>query len=118
MLIENTKLVILFNKYIRNREDITEGNSISPNFFIQGVIKDINDYDTNGLVQNIEKGTEKNAHFKERLFDRDTLFINYYEINFLFVLNSYTNYSPDKILETRQLFKNTFKTHFRSYFKN
>lgn len=118
LLQENAKIPSLINKNIRYRDDITEGYSISPNFFIQGVIKDINDYDTNGLVQNIEKGTEKNAHFKERLFDRDTLFINYYEINFLFVLNSYTNYSADKTLETRQLFKNTFKTHFRAYFKN
>ncbi|MHA6697756.1 hypothetical protein [Chryseobacterium sp. A321] len=118
LLQEDAKIPSLINKNIRYRDDITEGYSISPNFFIQGIIKDINDYDTNSLVQNIEKGTEKNAHFKERLFDRDTLFINYYEINFLFVLNSYTNYSPDKILETRQLFKNTFKTHFRAYFKN
>lgn len=118
LLQENAKIPSLINKSIRYRDDITEGYSISPNFFIQGVIKDVNDYDTNGLIQNIEKGIEKNAHFKERLFDRDTLFINYYEINFLFVLNSYTNYSADKILETRQLFKKTFKIHFRSYFKN
>lgn len=118
LLQENAEIRSLINKSIRYRDEITEGYSISPNFFVQGVINEMNDFDTNGLVQNIEKGTEKSAHFKERLFDRDTLFINYYEINFLFVLNSYTNYSTDKILETRQVFKNIFKTHFKSYFKN
>ena len=118
LLQENARIPSLINKNIIYRDEITEGYSISPNFFIQGIIKSIHDFDTHGLVQNIEKGTEKNAHFKERLFDRDTLFINYYEINFLFVLNSYTNYSADRISETRQLFRNTFKTHFISYFKN
>lgn len=118
LLQENNKLPSLINKDIRYRDEITEGYSISPNFFIQGVIKDINDFDVNGLIQNAEKGTEKNAHFKERLFDRDTLFINYYEINFLFVLNSYINFSNQKILETRNIFKNIFKNHFKSYFKN
>lgn len=118
LLHENIKIPSLINKNIRYRDEVTEGYSISPNFFIQGVIKNINDFENHTLIQNIEKGTEKSAHFKERLFDRDTLFINYYEINFLFVLNAYTNYSQDNIIEIRNTFKNIFKTHFKSYFKN
>lgn len=118
LLHENIKIPSLINKNIRYRDEVTEGYSISPNFFIQGVIKNINDFENHSLIQNIEKGTEKSAHFKERLFDRDTLFIYYYEINFLFVLNAYTNYSQDNIIEIRKTFKNIFKTHFKSYFKN
>ncbi|MDF2552856.1 MAG: hypothetical protein K0R77_2131 [Chryseobacterium sp.] len=118
LLHENAKIPSLINKNIRYRDELTEGYSISPNFFIQGIIKDINDFDTHGLAQNINKGTEKNAHFKERLFDRDTLFINYYEINFLFVLNAYTNFSSSNIIELRNYFKTEFKRHFISYFKN
>jgi hypothetical protein len=118
LLHENIKIPSLINKNIRYRDEVTEGYSISPNFFIQGVIKNINDFENHTLIQNIEKGTEKSAHFKERLFDRDTLFINYYEINFLFVLNAYTNYSQDNVIEIRKTFKNIFKTHFKSYFKN
>lgn len=118
LLHENIKIPSLINKNIRYRDEVTEGYSISPNFFIQGVIKKINDFENHTLIQNIEKGTEKSAHFKERLFDRDTLFINYYEINFLFVLNAYTNYSQDNVIEIRKTFKNIFKTHFKSYFKN
>lgn len=118
LLHENIKIPSLINKNIRYRDEVTEGYSISPNFFIQGVIKNINDFENHTLIQNIEKGTEKSAHFKERLFDRDTLFINYYEINFLFVLNAYTNYSQDNVIEIRKTFKNIFKKHFKSYFKN
>lgn len=118
LLHENVKIPSLINKNIRYRDEVTEGYSISPNFFIQGVIKNINDFENHTLIQNIEKGTEKSAHFKERLFDRDTLFINYYEINFLFVLNAYTNYSQDNVIEIRKTFKNIFKKHFKSYFKN
>lgn len=118
LLHENAQIPSLIQKTIRYRDEITEGYSISPNFFIQGIIRDINDFDNDNLVLNKHKGTEKSAHFKERLFDRDTLFVKYYEINFLYVLNAYTNFSPNHISEIRLLFKNKFKEHFRLYFKN
>lgn len=118
LLHEKAKMPSVIRKKIRYRDEVTEGYSISPNFFIQGIISDFNDFDNPHLIQNKEKGTEKNAHFKERLFDRDTLFVNYYEINFLFVLNAYSNYSESKILELRSEFKEMFKAHFKSYFRN
>lgn len=57
------------------------------------------------------------SHFAERLFDRDTLFIKYYEINFLFVLNAYSNFSEDLIKEIRNKFKISSNQHFKTYFK-
>src|SRR5690606_27599024 len=93
-----------------------EGYSISPNFFIQGVIKNYNDFDSIDLYPIPNKDIEQNSHFEERLFDRDTLFIKYYEINFLFVLNAYSNFSEDKIKEIRNNFKVSSNQHFKKYF--
>lgn len=106
----------LINKSIRYRDEITEGYSISPNFFIQGVIKNYNDFDSIDLYPIPNKDIEQNSHFEERLFDRDTLFIKYYEINFLFVLNAYSNFSEDKIKEIRNNFKVSSNQHFKKYF--
>lgn len=116
ILNDNDSIPSLINKTLRYRDDITEGYSISPNFFIQGVIKDYSDFDSIHLNPIPEKPIEQNSHFEERLFDRDTLFVKYYEINFLFVLNAYSNFSEDKIKEIRNNFKVSSNQHFKKYF--
>lgn len=118
LLLEKATMPSVIKKNIRYRDNITDGYNISPNFFIQGIISDYKNFDNPYLSQNKDKNTQKSSHFKERLFDRDTLFVNYYEINFLFVLNAYSNFSDSKILELRNEFKLIFKTHFKTYFKN
>lgn len=117
ILNDDDSIPSLINKTIRYRDEITEGYSVSPNFFIQGVIKDYNDFESIGLYPIQNKDIEQNSHFEERLFDRDTLFIKYYEINFLFVLNAYSNFSEDMIKEFRNKFKVTSNQHFKTYFK-
>jgi hypothetical protein len=114
----NDSIPSVINKNIRYRDDVTEGYSISPNFFIQGIIKDYNDFESLGLNPIPNKKIEGNSHFEERLFDRDTLFIKYYNINFLFVLNAYTNFSNEKVDEIRNNFKIKSRNHFEDYFKN
>jgi hypothetical protein len=114
----NDSIPSLINKNIRYRDDITEGYSISPNFFIQGIIKDYNDFESLGLNPIPNKKIEGNSHFEERLFDRDTLFIKYYNINFLFVLYAYTNFSNLKLNEIRNNFKIKSRNNFEDYFKN
>lgn len=74
--------------YLRYRDEITEGYNITPNFFIRGVINPDNiSYEeeirtTDGILQ-------LNKHFFNRLFDRDTLILKEYDINFLYVLSVY-----------------------------
>lgn len=116
ILNNNDSIPSLINKTLRYRDDITEGYSISPNFFIQGIIKDYSDFDSIHLNPIPEKPIEQNSHFEERLFDRDTLFVKYYEINFLFVLNAYSNFSEDKIKEIRNNFKVSSNQHFKKFF--
>ncbi|WP_308746298.1 restriction endonuclease [uncultured Bacteroides sp.] len=106
----------LFNKDnlpigIRYRDPLTEGYNITPNFFICAFVDPNFDFFKDGL--NEEKGsntTEFQYHFEGRLFDRDTLLIQRYNINFLFVLYAYTSRSS--------LMKASFKNKARKQFRD
>lgn len=98
------------------RDKITEGYNISPNFFIYGYIDDINNYDTHSITK---KGKpDSSFHFKERLFDRDTLFVHQYKINFLYVLKAYTNFNESEINVFKDDVKSRFRKHFLKFFNN
>ncbi len=101
---------------IRYRDDITEGYNISPNFFIYGHLNDEKNFDDPLLKK--YKAVKKSFHFKDRIFDRDTLFVLQYRINFLFVLKSYTNINLNKINSFRSDTKNHFRNKFLSYFNS
>jgi hypothetical protein len=99
---------------IRYRDELTEGYNISPNFFIYGYISNLNDFD-NPLLQPY-KLPKKSFHFKERLFDRDTLFVHQYRINFLYVLKSYSSINIKVIDNFRKETKKKFRDNFIEYF--
>lgn len=81
-------------------DELSEGYNISPNFFIRGVVNPdhINyseqelepDRDSQGGIK-----VERRQHHANRLFDRDTLFVQKYNINFLYVLSAYATNSSD-----------------------
>jgi len=105
------------NNNIRYRDKVTEGYNITPNFFIQGVVTDIFDFDDDKLAIDFDKGIKHSYHFKERIFDRDSLFVNHYSINFLFVLKSYTNKSSFELEKYRVKIHKKFRNNFVSYLK-
>lgn len=79
------------NDYIPYRDDLTEGYNITPNFFISGVIDNKLDFNRTGL-EPLDNGKETDyasKQFPNRLFDRDTLILQRYNINFLYVLSRY-----------------------------
>lgn len=77
------------NNALLYRDDITEGYDITPNFFIRGDVDCDNiTYDKINLVPTKDKYFI-NRHFYNRLFDRDTLILKEYNINFLFVISTY-----------------------------
>ena len=84
----------IFNKrtegdVLRYRDELTEGYNPTPNFFIRGVVNpDTLSYHNSQLNQDKE-GRYFNYHFENRLFDRDTLLVLTYDINFLYVLSAY-----------------------------
>ena len=114
--IMNGKKETIDDVNIRYRDQITEGYNISPNFFIQGKIFEDMDFDKEMLnPPEAKKTPESSCHFENRLFDRDTLFVHYYDINFLFVLKSYSQINSIKLKEFRQKCKTKFRTTLIEY---
>ena len=91
---------------VRYRDPLTEGYNLTPNFFVRGYVKaeDLTDghacYSEDRLSQN-NQIIPANAHFKNRPFDRDTLVLQAYNINFLFVLASYVTNSDNESVKHR-----------------
>ncbi len=105
-----------YRKNLRYRDELTEGYNITPNFFIYGYINDYRDFD-NELLE--EKGEIiKSFHFEERLFDRDTLFVHQYKINFLYVLKAYSQFTNRKIESFRKNTKKRFRDNFVNFFND
>jgi hypothetical protein len=103
-----------YTENLRYRDDLTEGYNITPNFFIYGCISDYKNFDKTEL--NAKGNIVKSFHFENRLFDRDTLFVHQYKINFLYVLKSYTQFGNNSIekfrTETKKIIRNNFIDFF------
>ncbi|MBO7608503.1 MAG: LlaJI family restriction endonuclease [Paludibacteraceae bacterium] len=105
------KQVKMYQKY---RDEETEGYDIVPNFFISARIDQFNN---NGYSQsNVtpkEMQNGKKFHvsrqFENRLFDRDTILVAHYDVNFLYVI---AIYSRDNMSE-KESWKNKVREQFR-----
>ncbi|HLP64188.1 hypothetical protein [Flavobacterium sp.] len=104
-----------YKENIRYRDELTEGYNITPNFFIYGYIDKVNDFDEHHLIPKKEDPI-KSFHFEDRLFDRDTLFVHQYKINFLYVLKSYSTFNDTKIVDFRDKTKEEFRNKFVEFF--
>ena len=100
---------------LRYRDDLTEGYNPTPNFFISALVNDTLDFSDDGLKPRDMSRIPVNQHFAGRLFDRDTLLLQAYDINFLFVLNAYVAGSAAQRdsfrTGTRQVFRSQLVTH-------
>jgi hypothetical protein len=105
-----------YTENIRYRDELTEGYNITPNFFIYAYIDDYHDFDDSGLT--VKNNIQKSFHFEKRLFDRDTLFVHQYKVNFLFILKSYTHNGLKKIEQFRNTTKNMFRENFLTFFNS
>ena len=116
------------NTLMRYRDELTEGYSVTPNFFIRGEIpsykeeaqfqepyfRENPDPKNKDLIQkdDADLWNERNRHFENRLFDRDTLLLQVYNVNFLYVLKAFTS----KRSSLREEFKRTAREEFRKNF--
>lgn len=86
--------------YLPYRDKLTEGYNITPNFFISAKIEseETNErycYSADNLQpHDVDKNGEPKLrhrifHFENRLFDRDTLILSHYDINFLYLIALY-----------------------------
>ena len=78
-----------FREVPKLRDDETEGYNIIPNFFISATMEEDLSYRDN--IRPTEKKNKffTSEQFSNRLFDRDTLLVCHYDVNFLFVVSLY-----------------------------
>lgn len=96
------------DEYITYRDEKTEGYDITPNFFISAGINDDFNYADEDIIHRPNKDTIK-VHFDNRLFDRDTLLLSHYDVNFLYVITLYAN-SNDY---SKEVYRNKVRQIFR-----
>ena len=99
--------------YLIYRDEATEGYNITPNFFISGLLSKELSYKDAELEY--RRDEEPMMHFKNRLFDRDTLLLQHYDINFLFVLALYGGGNSGAKETFRDEARERFRKHFISY---
>lgn len=93
----------------RLRDDVTEGYNVIPNFFISATMdKDLSYRDDIHLTEKNKKYFTS-QQFPNRLFDRDTLLVSHYDVNFLFVVSLYAR--------NNQLQKKNWKVKVRKMFR-
>lgn len=85
------------DKILPLRDELTEGYNVVPNFFISAKMEpDLSKHDTIDLSQK-HKTSFSSLQFLNRLFDRDTLLVLHYDVNFLYVVTLYArNKSTEK----------------------
>lgn len=104
------------NPEVRLRDDLTEGYNIIPNFFISAAMKP-GDYRYNHseieLTQTGNKNPEIKFQFKDRLFDRDTMLLSRYNVNFLFVISLYARNRSSEKESWREEVRGKFREEIR-----
>ena len=96
--------------HVRLRDERTEGYEIIPNFFISAKLDENFKYDDDGIEKtDRKKNKHKNVQFMNRLFDRDTMLLFHYDVNFLYVLSLYAR---DNVSQ-----KAAWKTKIRQRFR-
>lgn len=98
-------------------KDVSEGYDIIPNFFIYGYLIDKADYKNIGLKLSSINDPEKliKFHWDDRVFDRDTLFVQHHNINFLYVLKAYTSKNTETINRISDEIKSYLKRSFINF---
>lgn len=101
---------------VKLRDDVTEGYNIIPNFFISAKLNEHFDYSDDGIEKTDRKHNKhKKMQFKNRLFDRDTLLLFHYDVNFLFVLSLYARDNAIQKAEWKEKVRNKFRQEIQNW---
>lgn len=101
---------------VRLRDDVTEGYNIIPNFFISAKLDMKFDYSNDGIDKtDRKKNKHKQVQFKNRLFDRDTLLLFHYDVNFLFVLSLYARDNISQKAKWKQEVRDKFRREIQEW---
>ena len=98
-----------FGNVPKLRDDVTEGYNVIPNFFISAKLDDNLSYQDRIEITDKQNTHFTNSQFKNRLFDRDTLLVCHYDVNFLHVVSLYAR--------NNNLQKQAWKSKVRKMFR-
>jgi len=101
---------------------VTEGYDVIPNFFISAFVYDDHKYNARENIhkhnKNDEHCTKVSYQFPDRLFDRDTLFLSQYDVNFLYVLYLYARNKSNEKAQWKEHVRKIFRDEIRAVIQN
>ena len=103
------------------RDALTEGYNPIPNFFISARIPNKKEgskflsFDDAQLVEQAN-GVQFNRQFENRLFDRDTLLLCHYDVNFLYIVSLYGRANKSKQATWREYVRKNFRQKIQDTF--
>lgn len=104
---------------VKLRDDVTEGYNIIPNFFISAKLDEKLDYTNDGIDRTDRKNNKhKQLQFKNRLFDRDTLLLFHYDVNFLYVLSLYARNNASQKAKWKENVRERFRTEIQEWLQH
>ena len=99
-------------EYVPYRDDETEGYNITPNFFISAEVPtDLSYQDDNIKPRDNDRDKRLMFQFPNRLFDRDTLWLSHYDVNFLYIISLYAQGIESEKARFRDKARALFKKH-------
>ena len=97
------------------RDSLTEGYNPIPNFFVSARIPNKQTGETKFLsfedkeLKSQDKGIQLNRQFENRLFDRDTLLLCHYDVNFLYIVSLYGRNNKNAQTAWREYVRKEFR---------
>ena len=97
------------------RDSLTEGYNPIPNFFISARIPNKQTGSTKFLsfddkeLKSQERSIQLNRQFENRLFDRDTLLLCHYDVNFLYIVSLYGRNNKNAQTTWREYVRKEFR---------
>ena len=103
------------------RDSLTEGYNPIPNFFISARIpnkKEGNKFLSfeDAQLEPQANGIQFNRQFENRLFDRDTLLLCHYDVNFLYIVSLYGQANKSKQATWREYVRKEFRKKIQDTF--
>ena len=99
------------------RDELTEGYNIIPNFFISAKMDEKLSYADNVSATDRKQNVFLSRHFKNRLFDRDTLLVYHYDVNFLYVVSLYARENAHQKAQWKQKVRELFREKIQEALK-
>lgn len=107
------------NPKVKLRDDVTEGYNIIPNFFVSAKMNEQFDY-TSDDIEKTDRlhNRHRQTHFNNRLFDRDTLLLFHYDVNFLFVLALYARNNSGQKMAWKSKMRDRFRKEIQDWLQD